>query len=107
MPCVGRREKTINIVPTLFYLFRNAWHHLAAVVVVKRCLAQMALSASSPPHRPDVLAVGEYLAVFVPGYHALVALVRAARHKTRTRQLGRSPRGRRSAVVIAHVRSLN
>jgi len=54
--------------------------------------AQMALSASSPSNRLDVLAVGEYLAVFIPGDHVRVALVQTARHKTRTRQLGRSPR---------------
>lgn len=63
----------------------------------------MALSASSPPNRADVLAVGEYLAVFLPGDHALVAFVIALDIK-RVRGNSVGPRGRRSAVAIAHAR---
>lgn len=96
----------INYHDNILFVSHHAASSGGTTVRLNGVLAQMALSASSPSNRPDVLAVGEYLAVFIPGDHARVALVRTARYKTRTRQLGRSPRpgGRRSTVSIAHAR---
>lgn len=96
----------INYHDNILSVFYHATSSGGTTVRLNGILAQMALSASSPSNRPDVLAVGEYLAVFIPGDHASVVLVRTVRYKTRTRQLGRSPRpgDRCSSVVTAHAR---